>query len=137
MKRIVNKGRRRLGIPGRPAIILGPNEAAEVEDSAYKALLNNKTVARWFEYGVLVIEKTERPNHDKLVTPRSKRVEPLRTRRTEDKRTEEPVPEGVSETGIVIHHAGGGWYQVYVNGFKVTDRNVRKDEAESIVKDYE
>jgi len=47
------------------------------------------------------------------------------------------LPEGITGQGTEVHHLGGGWYEVYVNGFKVTDRNVRKDEAKTIAEEYE
>jgi len=53
-----------------------------------------------------------------------------------DKREELVLPDGVTGEGIEVHHKGGGWYEVYVNGFKVTDTNVRKDEANDVAAEY-
>lgn len=48
----------------------------------------------------------------------------------------EQKPEGVTGEGIEITHTGAGWYEVHVNGMKVTDKGVRKDDAERIAEDY-
>lgn len=137
MKSLINKGRRRLGIPGRPAIILNPDESKEITDEQERELIRNRTVSRWLEAGVLVITGAQdKPAKTSNVKP--KRPNPPPTRKREhDERKVEPLPDGVSGEGVEIQHLGGGWYQVFVSGFKVTDRNVRKDEAKSIASEYE
>jgi len=135
MKFITNKGRRRLGVPGRPALILDPNQSAQIDESQLDALRRNRTVARWLEAGVLVLSNeagvAEKPAPMPKVRPGARVVA------ERDKRVEAVLPEGVTGTGAEIYQAGGGWYEVYVNGFKVTDKKVRKDEAETIAAEYE
>jgi hypothetical protein len=137
MKRIVNKGRRRLGIPGRPAIILGPGESLELTPDQLGTVYQNKTAQRWIEYGVLeIVDSDKAPAKPKTVKPK-KRILPAEARRVvPDESKPEPPPEGVEGEGVEMIHKGGGWWQVYVNGFQVTDRNVRKDEAEAIASEY-
>ena len=135
MRKLINKGRRRLGIPGRPAIILEPNESAVVDEVQVSEMRRNRTVARWLEAGVLVLM-----NDDGVVEipkPEQKTRPGLRVKKDRDKRVEVVLPEGVSGKGVERNHIGGGWWEVYVNGFKVTDRNIRKDEAKSIAAEYE
>jgi len=139
MKVLRNSGARRLGIPGRPAIILSPGEKAPVTDAQLKDMEKNKTVVRWLDRGVLTLLDGDAPELEpaplvKSAPPRQ-RVRPRVGGRT-DKREELVLPDGVTGEGIETHHKGGGWYEVYVNGFKVTDANVRKDEAEDIVNEY-
>lgn len=141
MKRIINNGRRRLGISGRPAIILNPNESREIDDYQLDEIRKNRTVANWIEAGILTvsdgdekIEATATVKPKKATIVHSKSIRPGAPR---DERQAEPLPDGIEGEGIETHHLGGGWYQVYVNGFKVTDRNVRKDEAKEIASEYE
>lgn len=140
MKRVINNGRRRLGIPGRPAIILNPKESVSITDEQEKAITENRTAARWLDVGVIAIVDDSAP----VESPQRVKSERLpvtsATRRPAsgaDVRQPETLPDGISGEGIERHHLGGGWYQVYVNGFKVTDRNVRKTEAEQIESEYE
>jgi len=135
MKLLINKGRRRLGIPGRPAIILDPNQSVEINEARQDDLTRNRTVARWLETGTLVITDDGNPQKPTpIVTPRRQAVT---AREKRDQREEIVLPEGITGQGTEVHHLGGGWYEVYVNGFKVTDRNVRKDEAKTIAEEYE
>jgi len=135
MKLLINKGRRRLGIPGRPAIILDPNQSVEINEARQDDLTRNRTVARWLETGTLVITDDGKPQQPTpIVTPRRQAVT---AREKRDQREEIVLPEGITGQGTEVHHLGGGWYEVYVNGFKVTDRNVRKDEAKTIAEEYE
>ena len=135
MKLLINKGRRRLGIPGRPAIILDPNQSVEINEARQDDLTRNRTVARWLETGTLVITDDGNPQKPTpIVTPRRQAVT---AREKRDQREEIVLPEGITGQGTEVHHLGGGWYEVYVNGFKVTDRNVRKDEAKTIAAEYE
>lgn len=135
MKRIVNTGARRLGIPGRPALILGPKESVEVSYAQLAEFEKNRTTMRWLETGVLKIVETD----DDVPVERVKKIVTKRPKTTfrQDERENVVLPEGVAPEGVAIHHIGGGWYQVFVNGFQVTDRNVRKDEADEIASEYE
>jgi hypothetical protein len=142
MNVLVNKGRRRLGISGRPALILNADEAVKIGDDQLAEISKNRTVARWLESGVLCVmseQEYDAQNHAKTVVPKQERPRPARRTRPpkKDDRKVEPLPDGVTGEGFEIHHSGGGWYQVFVNGFKVTDRNVRKDEAVAMEDDYD
>ena len=140
MKVIRNSGSRRLGIPGRPAIILAPGDTVPVTDAQLADMDRNRTVSRWLERGVLTVRDGNAKELDKPALPvRSapprQRVWPSVGGRA-DKREELVLPDGVTGEGIEVHHKGGGWYEVYVNGFKVTDTNVRKDEAQDVAAEY-
>jgi hypothetical protein len=140
MKRLVNKGQRRLGIPGRPdSIVLAPNMSVELDDIKLKDIASNKTVSRWLETGVLQITDEEGEPQKPPVAPKRKPAPTgiKRSSKQTDVRKEEPLPDGLTGEGVEQNHVGGGWWQVYVNGIKVTDRNVRKDEADEIAKEYE
>jgi hypothetical protein len=137
MKVLTNKGRRRLGVPGRPAIIIDANQGVPITEAQLEDIQKNRTVSRWLDAGVLVVSDGPldlTPVSEPAAAPRAGRG---RTARDRDKREEVELPEGVTGEGIESHHIGGGWWEVYVNGFKVTDHNVRKDEAESIASEYE
>ena len=138
MKKLTNKGARRLGIPGRPALILNAGESASINDQQLKTIRKNKTVRRWLEAGVLIVEKTDdkKPVDKTIFVPKeeSKRTTGMKRK---DERKEVVLPDGVTGDGIERHHVGGGWWQVFVNGFLVTTRNVRKDESITIAAEYE
>ena len=133
MKKLINNGRRRLGVPGHPAIVLSPGESAPVTEKQIAGFQRNKTVSRWMEMGTLALIDDDGTIEEPKRTPKPKTgVRPKR-----DIRKEVVLPKGLTGEGIETHHKGGGWYRVYVNGFEVTDRNVRKDEAKSISTEYE
>jgi hypothetical protein len=139
MKKLTNKGSRRLGIPGRPALILDPDQSADIGDAQLETMLQNKTVSRWLEKGVLLLgdedgKVLKPPKTDRRLMPKTGIK---RHHRKRDERKEVVLPKGVKGKGTELHHLGGGWWQVYVNGFPVTDRNVRKDEAKTIAMEYE
>jgi hypothetical protein len=136
MKVLRNSGTRRLGIPGRPALILSPGESVPVTESQLDEMGRNRTITRWIDRGVLTVQADDFPDLAPAKTaPPRQRVRPRVGSRT-DKREELVFPDGVTGEGIEIHHKGGGWYEVYVNGFKVTDNNVRKDEATDVAAEY-
>ena len=140
MKLLKNNGKRRLGIPGRPAIILSPGDSVPVTEEQIEEMRQNKTVDKWLERGVLSLVKPDdvkpEPTPAKVAIPKR----PLSSRLNSghsDKREKVVLPDGVTGEGTETHHKGGGWYEVYVNGFKVTDSNVRKDVAQEIAAEYE
>ncbi len=135
MKILTNKGSRRLGIPGRPAIILGPGDSVSVTDKQSEDIHRNRTVARWLRAGRLHLSSDD----GKVAPPEPviPRVPPRSRIKTSDKREESVLPGGVTGEGIEVHHRGGGWYEVYVNGFRVTDSNIRKDAAKELAAEYE
>ena len=139
LKRLTNKGQRRLGVPGRPAIILRPNESAILNEQQVADIHKNRTVTRWIKSGILELSDTDETVEPKKVrskiAPRSRpRIKGVTMR---DKREELVLPKGITGKGVEINHVGGGWWEIYVHGFKVTDRNVRKDERDEIAKEYE
>ena len=142
MKVLCNSGARRLGIPGRPAIVLAPGDTVPVTDDQLAEMDRNRTVSRWIERGVLTVRDSNANEPSKPAIPVNSAPAPRhRARRPSvggraDKREELVLPDGVTGEGIEVHHKGGGWYEVYVNGFKVTDTNVRKDEAQEVAAEY-
>ncbi len=143
MKVLTNKGRRRLGVPGRPALILDAGQGISISDSQIDEIHKNRTVVRWLQSGILVITDGPidlNPVQEKQPAKAAPKARPrsgVRTAAKRDQREPLVLPEGVTGEGTELHHVGGGWYHVYVNGFAVTDRTVRKDEAESIATEYE
>lgn len=143
MKVIINTGRRRLGVPGRPALILEPNNPVAVTGEQLDVMRKSRTVQRWLEIGLLVLADADNvpaPTFDETPQPKKPTglvVQERRTKHKADAREEVKLPDGVSGQGVELNHLGGGWWEVWVNGFKVTDRNVRKAEAKSIASEYE
>lgn len=130
MKKLINQARRRLGVPGSPAIVMAPGESVAITDSRVAALQKNRMVSRWLEVGVLAImddDGNELKLKSESPAPKPKKAVPK----------EAVLPDGLTGEGAELHHLGGGWYQVYVNGFKVTDSNVRKDRAKELSAEYE
>lgn len=137
MKALRNNGKRRLGVPGRPAVILAPGEFRPITNEQLKEIKRNRTVARWLDRGVLQI--VEEDDVVKASPEVKKRTAKPGRRRAVDrgKREKLVLPEGVTGKGIEIHKKRGGWYELYVNGFKVSDSNLRKNAVEEMAKDYE
>lgn len=120
MKTITNKAQRRLGLPGRPALILNPGESKEITDQDFELITSNRTAARWIERGIIDVGGKVKE-----------------TKPQEQTREKEVIPEGLTGKGFEILNEGGGWYSAWVNGFKVTDKKVRKADAEALEADYE
>jgi hypothetical protein len=137
MTMLTNKGARRLGVPGRPAIVLDPGQGVSITNEQLDEIRQNRTNARWLKSGVLEI--SDEPARVEIdVKPPASKKHPQKTKRPRpDKREAVELPDGVTGDGVEQYHAGGGWWEVYVNGFKVTDRKVRKDEAGSIAAEYD
>lgn len=123
--KLTNNARRRLGIPGRTAIILNPNQTIEISKLQYDEMQKNRTTSHWLKAGVLSVDKSSKPV--KVEVNVQPEAEP---------EAEPDAPEGVSEEGVRLNHLGGGWYEVYVSGFKVTTHNVRKKVAEEMAAEY-
>jgi hypothetical protein len=138
MNVLKNNARRRLGIPGRPAIVLAPTEGRRVTDEQLAEMRKNRTVARWLESGVLTIEADDgtSPQAPDQIAPR-RNMAAIKRIQDRDNREEVELPEGVTGEGVELFSPGGGWFEVWVNGFKATDKNVRKSEAEKIAAEYE
>ena len=131
MKKLINQARRRLGVPGSPAIVMAPGEAVAITASQVAALQKNRMVSRWLDVGTLAIVDED----GTVEKPKPKAKTGIKT--VKDQRKPVELPEGLTGEGTELQHLGGGWYQVYVNGFKVTDSNVRKDRAKEISAEYE
>lgn len=131
MKKIRNNTRRSLGIPGAVALIIKPGQEEEVSDSRYVEMSTNKLVAQWIKRGMLSIDGAAPEKAHKEV-----KKEKLKTASSRKDRAPAPLPDGVEEVGVFKHHVGGGWWDVYVNGIKVTTDKVRKDDAENIADEY-
>lgn len=134
MKVLVNNCSRRLGIPGRPAIILAAKESVSINDNQVEAMKQNRTVSRWLERGVLSIRDHDGKEDEHVKVIPNKRAG-VRGRR--DDREKLVLPEGVTGEGVETHEKGGGWYDLYVNGFKATTKSVRKDEVNAMAAEYE
>jgi hypothetical protein len=135
MKTISNNTRRSLGIPGAVAIVLEPGGTVEVSESRYDEMRNNRMVNQWFQRGMLS-EGGKAPERAKKSAPEA--VSPAQKRSARSDRPAEPLPDGVDEVGVHLYHVGGGYYHVYVNGFKVTTDKVRgKANAEEVAAEYE
>lgn len=130
MKKITSNARRRLGLPGRPALVLDPGQTAEISDEQIFSLKGNRIASRWLASGILVIEGEEA---EAKPAPRVRPPEPAK----KPEPAQADLPAGVTGDGVETVHIGGGWFRVYVNGFEVSDGNVRKDKAETIAKEYE
>lgn len=144
MKVLTNKGPRRLGVPGRPALVLDMGKGTAISDRQLAEIQKNRTVARWLQSGILVVTESEDgPDAEPIkITPPVARVAPkgrsgVRVARGHDTREPLVLPEGIEGKGTELHYVGGGWYELYVNGFKVSDRSIRKDEAEAMAAEYE
>lgn len=133
MKKLINQGRRRLGVPGSPAIVLAPGEAVPVTATQIAGFQRNRTVARWLEVGTLALISEDGAVEKPKAKPKAKTgIKPATSAPVEV-----ALPDGLTGEGVERNHLGGGWWEVYVNGFKVTDQNVRKDESLAIAAEYE
>lgn len=136
--KVTNNGGRRIGVPVRQAFILAPGESRDITDGELAQMENNRTISRWLETGILSVasELGEAPREKREVKqPESKpQAKPTQPPKAEG---QEPLPEGITGVGVEYEHHGGGWYSLWVNGFCVTDKRVRKTEAEVMARDYE
>ena len=138
---IINKAKRRLGIPGRRALLLDPGQSELISEKQLEEMKKNRTVARWIQSGVLLISEDGSPAQGKIVNAKQQQVKvypgerkvPVHPR---DTNPAPNLPDGIKGKGAEFNHLGGGWWEVYINGFKVTDKNVRRQEADSIAADY-
>lgn len=143
MKKILNNSRRSRGIPGSPALILAPGEEKKVNETFFESMLKNHTVSQWISQGLIVVDgENVEPPAKRELKPRKQSGVGLNRRaaRTATQRDIPPpeLPDGVEEKGVFLHHHGGGYYDVYVNGIKVTTEKVRgKDVANEIAAEYE
>jgi hypothetical protein len=134
MKTIRNNTARSLGIPGARADVLPPKSTLDVSDGRYDEMVSNKMVAQWFKRGMLSVDGEAPGDPPKQTKPASG----PKQRKLSRERRPDPLPDGVEEKGIFTHHTGGGYYDVYVNGIKVTTEKVRgKKNAEEIAAEYE
>jgi hypothetical protein len=132
---ITNTGRRRLGLPGRPALILDAGQSAEITDKQLQEMMKNRTSARWFGSGLLAVDGKQLESKPEAGIESKPKSKPALSSFVIP--TPEGLPEGLTGQDIELYHKGGGWWRVYVNGFEVTDGNVRKAEAKQIAAEFE
>lgn len=144
--KVTNNAGRRIGLPIRQAFTLDPGETREVTDGQLSEMESNKTTSRWMDSGVLTVD-SEQPRPPKKAKaspgddpPPEALTKPEKGGKTQTKAEEEPaeeLPEGITGEGIEYEQYPGGWYHLWVNGFRVTqDNKVRKAEAEHMAKEY-
>lgn len=131
MIRLINKSGRALGLPCAryPSIILEMDEEKVITDQHFDEVKVNKTVTRWINDGFVLVQQLSDPKPDGLTVTVLK------------PKPETPVMAGVDDdyrpAQVKCISAGGGWWHVYVNDEKVTDKAVRKAEAEKIATEYD
>lgn len=130
---VTNNGRRRIGVPVRQAFVLAVGETREITDKELAELESNNTAVRWIASGILSVRKGK--------ASAKKAVEPDAPTKEEPEESPsdnlQDLPEGLTGEGIEYEVFGGGWCHLWVNGFRVTDKKVRKSEAEEMAADYE
>jgi len=126
MNTLTNTGRRRLGLPGRPAIVLDPGQTVEISDGQLKAIMANSTSARWVNSGVLSLN-----GNGGVDTSGANTVDASFAAATKL-----DIPEKLTGSGVELYDRGGGWWDIYVNGFKVLDKSVRRAKAEELAEEY-
>ena len=138
MTKITNNGKRRLGLSGRPSLIIDAGQSVEVSNAQYKSFIESGIVARWFASGLLTVDGEVEIGigHQVVGTDLWSKQVPAESTESEVDQHSVALPEGIKSEGVELYHAGGGWWEVYVNGFLVTNVKVRKAEAEKIAEDY-
>lgn len=103
-----NKAKRAIGLPSPyRSVVLEVGESEEVTDKHFEELMKATSTVNAIEQGT--VEVTYLPN-------------PVA-----------PPPE----RGVKLVSKSGGWWLVYVNGHPVTDKAVRKEEAERMAAEYQ
>lgn len=128
--KLTNKAGRALGLPGAfLSLVVEPGETIEITQTQLEEFKGNATVNRWLNSGTLQLgDVPPAPAHGPVIEDEVEWREPENTA---------DVPDYVPEDGVYVHHLGGGFYEVWVNQFKVTDENVRgKPAAEAIAAEY-
>ena len=120
MKTVTNNAKRRLGLPGRPALLLNPGESKTIEDSQVAEIETSNIAKGWIRSGLVSISDGAETEE-----------------KSEDPKSDQDLPEGLTGKGFEIFNEGSGWYSAWVNGFKVTDSKVRKKAAEALRKEYD
>lgn len=126
MKTVTNNANRRLGLPGRPALLLNPGESKTIEDSQVAEIEGNKTAAQWIKRGTVSISDAGKA-----------KKKSAQTESKSDSSEKKDLPDGLTGEGFEPFHHGGGYYSVYVNGFEVTDSKIKKAAVEELRKDYD
>ncbi|MGH8034021.1 MAG: hypothetical protein ACREO9_02260 [Lysobacterales bacterium] len=101
-------------------------ETLNISPAQYFAMCESKIACRWVETGVLLVTDAPQP----WKQPELKRPA------VEDQVNANQLPAELTGEGVEQFHTGGGWWDVYVNGFKVTIEKVRKAEAQQIAEEY-
>lgn len=136
MTTITNNSKRRLGLSGRPSLVLRPGETSEeITAGRFTSFCNNKTTVRWIASGLLTVN--DPPEGVVDLPDLSKPSEVKGKSDTKEVKDELELPEGITGEGKELHQVSRGQYDVYINGFKVTDETVSKKKAGEIMDEYE
>ena len=115
--KLTNESKRERGIPlAQELRVVKPGQSITITDEDRDHMLRFPMVNNWLDRGEISITGGKGKNDPK------QRVSEL--------------PEDITGTGFEIAKFGGGWCMPYMNGEPVTDRRVRKAEAEAMAKDY-
>lgn len=128
--KLMNCHSRRLGVMGLPGNELDPGQAVEIHpDELERIKSRNATVRRWLRSGILeVVDADDVPVPEVESEPEPKSPPPP---------PPDELPEGVEPTGVHLFHHGAGYYDVYVDGIKVTDDRIRgKKKANEVADEY-
>lgn len=144
MIRLINKAERTLGLPGVrfPSVILEKNGGeAEISDAHFEELKSNRVVSQWLANGIVLTQKVAelRPKGMSVTVlePKSEHADDSPV----EKQVEAPAAgqsdDGFRPAQVKVVSSAGGWYHVYVNDHQVTDKAVRKAEAQKIAAEYD
>jgi len=141
MIRLINKSGRALGLPGVqfPSVVLEKNGGeAEISNDHFAELSSNRTVAQWIAQSIVLVQKFGelRPAGMTVTILEPKKVEAPPAVKTEAPRPTQPE-DSFRPAKVEIISPAGGWYHVYVNDHQVTDKAVRKAEAERMAAEYD
>jgi len=105
---LTNKSNRAIGLPCTyRSVVLGVDDSEEVTEEHWDALCNSQPVAEAYDKGMFAVERLDG--------------------------TPSPKPD----RGVKLESKGGGWWIVYVNGYPVSEKAVRKEEAERMAEEYQ
>ena len=119
--KLINASRRPRGIPLDEFVTLPAGGEVDINEYQLSQLQKRPMVRNWMQAGVLLVQQGD-------AAPEKGPVKEVR--RGPD------LPEGITGTGIEHEDLGGGWTHLWVNGFKCTDKAVRKKQAEKMALDY-
>lgn len=111
MYTLTNKGKREVGLPAPVygAIVLLAGGFVQISNDHYEELIKTLQTQDAIRNGIIVVKHCE----------------------------DKPKVEEWVDSGVKLVSQKGGWWKVYVNGHLVTDKAVRKEEAEKIAVQYQ